>query len=117
SVPVSTITASTKDSAATTITATIPTPRKRIVFQEPGTTTTTTTTTTIISSQQPSHANVQDKGKVKMIELEKPMKKKELIRLDEEITSKLQDEFDEEVRLAREKAKKGKEANVALTEE
>ncbi|GKB36869.1 hypothetical protein Tco_0881811 [Tanacetum coccineum] len=40
-------------------------------------------------------------------------KKKDLIRLDEEIASKLQAEFDEEERLAREKD----EANVVLTEE
>ncbi|GKC60670.1 hypothetical protein Tco_1088268 [Tanacetum coccineum] len=85
SVPVSAVSASTKDSAATTITATIPTPRKGIVFQEPST---TTTTTTIISSQQLLQANVQDQGKGKM-----------------------------EVRLAREKAEKEQEANVALTEE
>ncbi|GJY14818.1 retrovirus-related pol polyprotein from transposon TNT 1-94 [Tanacetum coccineum] len=85
SVTVSTVSASTKDSAATTTTATIPTPRKGIVFQES--------------------------------EPEKPIKKKELIRLDEEIASKLQAEFDEEVRLAREKAEKEQEANVALTEE
>ncbi|GJT16826.1 hypothetical protein Tco_0875532 [Tanacetum coccineum] len=52
-----------------------------------------------------------------MVEPKKPMKKKELIRLDEEIASKLQAEFDEEVRLAREKAEKEQEANVALTEE
>ncbi|GJZ49957.1 hypothetical protein Tco_0604147 [Tanacetum coccineum] len=77
----------------------------------------TTTTKTTISSQQPSQENVQDKGKGKMVEPEKPMKKKELIRLDEEIASKLQAEFDEEVRLAREKAEKEQEANVALTEE
>ncbi|GJY15825.1 hypothetical protein Tco_0386247 [Tanacetum coccineum] len=38
-----------------------------------------------------------------MVEPEKPIKKKELIRLDEEIASKLQAEFDEEARLAREK--------------
>ncbi|GJV08864.1 hypothetical protein Tco_1346520 [Tanacetum coccineum] len=88
SVPVSTVTASTKDG-----------------------------TTKTISSQQLSQANVQDKGKGKMVEPEKPMKKKELIRLDEEISSKLQAEFDEEVRLAREKAEKEQEANVALTEE
>ncbi|GJS85651.1 hypothetical protein Tco_0752192 [Tanacetum coccineum] len=86
-VKISTVTASTKDSVATTTTAIIPTPRKGI-----------------------------DKGKEKMVEPEKPMKKK-LIRLDEEIASKLQAEFDEEVRLAREKAKKEQEANVALTEE
>ncbi|GKE81056.1 hypothetical protein Tco_1551056 [Tanacetum coccineum] len=34
--------------------------------------------------------NVQDKGKGKMVEPEKPIKKKELIRLNEEIASKLQ---------------------------
>ncbi|GKE36356.1 hypothetical protein Tco_1459761, partial [Tanacetum coccineum] len=85
SVPVSTVTPSTKDS----------------------------TTTTTISSQQPSHANVQDKGKGKVVEPEKSMKKKELIRLDEEIASKLQAEFDEDERLTREKD----EANVALTKE
>ncbi|GKD33291.1 hypothetical protein Tco_1248800, partial [Tanacetum coccineum] len=84
------------DSDATTTTAIIPTLRKGIVFQEPGTTTTTTTT---ISSQQPSQENVQDKGKGKMIEPEKPMKKKELIRLDEEIASKLQAEFDKEPKI------------------
>ncbi|GKD72331.1 hypothetical protein Tco_1330613 [Tanacetum coccineum] len=43
----------------------------------------------------------------------KYLKKKDLIRLDEEIASKLQAEFDEEERLAREKD----EVNIALTEE
>ncbi|GJS80128.1 hypothetical protein Tco_0730009, partial [Tanacetum coccineum] len=115
SVPVSVFSALTEDSAATTTTATILTPRKGIVFQEPST---TTTTTTIISSlAKASQANVQDKGKGKMVEPKKPIKKKELIRLDEEIASKLQAEFDEEVRLARERAEKEQEANVALTEE
>ncbi|GKC59731.1 hypothetical protein Tco_1087329 [Tanacetum coccineum] len=85
SVPVSVVSASTKDSAAITITATIPTPRKGIIFQE--------------LEEQPSHANVQDKGKGKMVEPEKPMKKKKLIRLDEEIASKLQAEFDEEAKI------------------
>ncbi|GJV22527.1 hypothetical protein Tco_1371547 [Tanacetum coccineum] len=105
-VPVSA--ANTKVSTATTTTITIPTPRKGIVIQGADTTTT-------ISSQQPSHANVQDKGKGKMVEEEpvKSMKKKDLIRLDKEIASKLQAEFDEEERLAIEK----EEANVALTEE
>ncbi|GJR14470.1 hypothetical protein Tco_0797122 [Tanacetum coccineum] len=81
---------------------------KGIVFQEPS-----TTTTTIISSQQS-----QDKGKGIMIEEPmKPMKKKHQISFDEEVTLKLQAEFDEEERLAREKAKKEKEANIALIEE
>ncbi|GJX27355.1 hypothetical protein Tco_0233651 [Tanacetum coccineum] len=46
----------------------------------------------------------------------KPVKKKDLIRLDEEAALKLQAEFDEEERLAREKAEKEKEANIALIE-
>ncbi|GJT71435.1 hypothetical protein Tco_1030721 [Tanacetum coccineum] len=82
---------------------------KGIVFQEPGKSTTTTT----ISSQQS-----QDKGKGIMIEEPvKPMKKKDQISFDEETALKLQAEFDEEERLAREKAEKEKEANIALIEE
>ncbi|GJT28381.1 hypothetical protein Tco_0908656 [Tanacetum coccineum] len=81
---------------------------KGIVFQEPGKSTTTT-----ISLQQSL-----DKGKGIMIEEPvKPMKKKDLIRLDEEVALKLQAEFDEEERLARKKAEKEKEANIALIEE
>ncbi|GKA57426.1 hypothetical protein Tco_0756614 [Tanacetum coccineum] len=74
SVPVSAVSASTKVSAATTTTATIPTPRKGIVITELGTPTTTI-------SSQPS----QDKGKGIMVEEPvKPMKKKVQIMLDEE---------------------------------
>ncbi|GKF29709.1 hypothetical protein Tco_0096051, partial [Tanacetum coccineum] len=77
---------------------------KGIVFQEPCKSTTTST----ISSQQS-----QEKGKGIMIEEPiKPMKKKDQISFDEETALKLQDEFDEEERLAREKAKKEKEANI-----
>ncbi|GJT12201.1 hypothetical protein Tco_0859243 [Tanacetum coccineum] len=47
----------------------------------------------------------------------KSMKKKHQISFDEEVSLKLQAEFDEEERLAREKAEKEKEANIALTEE
>ncbi|GKD86772.1 hypothetical protein Tco_1357926, partial [Tanacetum coccineum] len=79
---------------------------KGVVIREPSTTTT-------ISSLQS-----QDKGKGIMVEEPvKTMKKKDLIRLDEEIASKLQAKFDEEERLAREKDKKEQEANVALIEE
>ncbi|GKA13015.1 hypothetical protein Tco_0692561 [Tanacetum coccineum] len=107
SVPVSA--ASTKVSAATTITtAIIPTLRKGIVITELGTSTTTTTI-----SLQPSQEKVKDKGKGILVEEPVKPKKKDLIRLDEEIASKLQAEFDEEERLAREKD----EANVFLTEE
>nr|GEV41102.1 hypothetical protein [Tanacetum cinerariifolium] len=57
-----------------------------------------------------------DKGKGIMIEeLVKP-KKKDQIRLDEEAALKLQAEFDEEERLARGRAKKEQEANIALIE-
>ncbi|GKA64995.1 hypothetical protein Tco_0764702 [Tanacetum coccineum] len=56
----------------------------------------------------------EDKGKGIMVEeLVKTMKKKDLIRLDEETAKRLQVEFDEDERLAREKD----EANVALIEE
>ncbi|GKA85508.1 hypothetical protein Tco_0807162 [Tanacetum coccineum] len=84
---------------------------KGVVIQELGESTTTTITT--ISSQQS-----QDKGKGIMIEEPvKPMKKKDQISFDEEVALKLQAEFDEEERLAREKAEKEKEANIALIEE
>ncbi|GKE70504.1 hypothetical protein Tco_1528576 [Tanacetum coccineum] len=43
-----------------------------------------------------------------LIEPVEPMKKKDLIRLDKEVALKLQAEFDEEERLAREKAEKEK---------
>ncbi|GJV77789.1 hypothetical protein Tco_1509373 [Tanacetum coccineum] len=46
----------------------------------------------------------KDKGKAMMIELEKPLKKKDQIKFDEEEALRLQAEFDEEDRLAREKA-------------
>ncbi|GJU29698.1 hypothetical protein Tco_1173287 [Tanacetum coccineum] len=47
----------------------------------------------------------------------KPIKKKVQIMLNEEADLKLQDEFDKEERLVREKAEKEKEANIALIEE
>nr|GEU29731.1 hypothetical protein [Tanacetum cinerariifolium] len=66
--------------------------------EEPGKSTTTTTTTTI--SKQQSH----DKGKRIMVEEPMKPKKKDKIRLDEEAAKRLQAEFDEEERLAKEKA-------------
>ncbi|GKB84014.1 hypothetical protein Tco_0950909 [Tanacetum coccineum] len=60
--------------------------------------------------------SVKPKDKGKGIMVEKPvktMKKKDLIRLDEETAKRLQADFDEDERLAREKD----EANVALIEE
>nr|GEV73352.1 hypothetical protein [Tanacetum cinerariifolium] len=75
---------------------------KGIVFQEP------CKSTTIISSQ--------DNGKRIMIEEPVKPKKKDQIRLDEEVAKKLQAEFDDEKRLAREKAEKKERANIALIE-
>ncbi|GKB13753.1 hypothetical protein Tco_0847676 [Tanacetum coccineum] len=72
----------------------------------------TTTKSSQLSSQQS-----QDKGKGIMVEEPvKTMKKKDLIRLDEETAKRLQAKFDEEERLAREKAEKEQEANIALIE-
>ncbi|GKC22645.1 hypothetical protein Tco_1024795 [Tanacetum coccineum] len=52
-----------------------------------------------------------------MVEPKKPTKKKDQIRLDEELAFRLQSKEEEEARLAREKAEKEQEANVALIEE
>nr|GEX01595.1 retrovirus-related Pol polyprotein from transposon TNT 1-94 [Tanacetum cinerariifolium] len=60
---------------------------------------------------------ITDKGKGITIEEPVKPKKKDQIRLDEEAALKLQAAFNEEERLAREKAKKVKEANIALIEE
>ncbi|GJT28487.1 hypothetical protein Tco_0908762 [Tanacetum coccineum] len=83
--------------------------KKGVVIQELGESTTT------ISSQL-SLPQSQDKGKWILIELVKPMNKKDLIRLDEETALNLQAGFDQEERLAREKAEKEEEANIALIE-
>nr|GEW49961.1 copia protein [Tanacetum cinerariifolium] len=82
---------------------------KRIVFHELEES--TTTTTTIIPKSKS-----QDKGKAIMIEEPVKLKKKDQIMLDEEVALKLQAEFDKEQRLAREKAHKEEEANIALIE-
>nr|GEW95300.1 hypothetical protein [Tanacetum cinerariifolium] len=82
---------------------------KRIVLQEPSE---SPTTTTIIPKQKS-----QDKGKGIMVVESVKLKKKDQIRLDEEASLKLQTKFDgEEQRLARERAEKELEANIALIE-
>ncbi|GKE36550.1 hypothetical protein Tco_1459955, partial [Tanacetum coccineum] len=109
--------------------------------QEPGTITTTTTATTLtaastrpkvkglviheeeqattptVSSQQPSQVKVQDKDKAIMVEEPVKPKKKVQIMLYKEDAKKLQDAFDGEEILARERYQKEQEANVALTKE
>ncbi|GJX81507.1 hypothetical protein Tco_0330988 [Tanacetum coccineum] len=122
---VSAASAATTVSAATTTTATIKTvdditlaqaleemkstkPKKKgVVIQELGESTTT------ISSQLSSQQS-QEKGKGILIEPVKPMNKKNQIRLDEETALNLQAEFDEEERLAREKAEKRKRSQYCL---
>ncbi|GJT10366.1 hypothetical protein Tco_0857408 [Tanacetum coccineum] len=78
---------------------------KGVVIQELGNSTTT------ISSQQSLC-----KGKGILLEHVKPMNKKDQIRLDEETALNLQAAFDEEEILAREKAEKVEEANIAFIE-
>ncbi|GKA59222.1 hypothetical protein Tco_0758535 [Tanacetum coccineum] len=83
---------------------------KWVVMQEPSESTPT------ISLQPPSQVKGQgskDKGKAKMIEPEKPLKKKDQIKFDEEEALRLQAKFDEEDMLAREKAQQVEEANIA----
>ncbi|GKA87023.1 hypothetical protein Tco_0808734 [Tanacetum coccineum] len=98
----------TKTTVATTVTPASTRPRaKGIVFhnQEQA-----SIPTPIVSSPQPS----QDKGKGKMVK-EEPVKKfskKDQLKLDEEFAFKLQAEEEEE-RLAREKAQKVQEDNIA----
>nr|GEY04718.1 hypothetical protein [Tanacetum cinerariifolium] len=91
--------------AASIATSTSKPKEKRIVMQEPSEA--TTTTTTIISSIKSKY-----KGKSIMVEPEMPIKKKDQISLDEELALKLQAEEEEE-RLAREKAQRIKEVNIA----
>ncbi|GJW97670.1 hypothetical protein Tco_0179478 [Tanacetum coccineum] len=97
--------------AATTITAASTRPKaKELVIHEQEQ---APTSTPIVSSQQPSQVKVQDKGKGIMVEEPLKMKKKDQVSFDEQEAIRLQAEFDEEDRLAREKD----EANVALIEE
>ncbi|GJS35954.1 hypothetical protein Tco_0534336 [Tanacetum coccineum] len=93
--------------AATTITAASTRPRAKgiiILKQEQAPTPT-------FSSQQPSQ--VKDKGKGKMVEPKKPVKRLEQIRLDEELAFKLQAREEKEERLAREKVQQVEEVNIA----
>nr|GFA46203.1 hypothetical protein [Tanacetum cinerariifolium] len=83
---------------------------KRIVLQELSES--TTTTTTIITLKKS-----QDKGKAIMIEEPVKAKKKVQIMIDKETAKSLQDKFDEEEIIEREKAEKELEANIALIEE
>ncbi|GJT26359.1 hypothetical protein Tco_0906634 [Tanacetum coccineum] len=83
---------------------------KGVVMQKPSESTPT------ISLQLPSHVKGQGskvKGKAKVIDPEKPLKKKDQIKFDEKEAFRLQAKFDEEDRLAKEKAELVEEANIA----
>nr|GEY26624.1 hypothetical protein [Tanacetum cinerariifolium] len=83
---------------------------KGIVMQEPSETP-TPTPTPIVSSQQP--LKVHDKGKGIMVEEPLKMKKKDQISFNKQEAQRLQAEFDEEKRLAREK-NKANNANIVF---
>ncbi|GJU15662.1 putative ribonuclease H-like domain-containing protein [Tanacetum coccineum] len=102
---VSAASAATTVSAATTTTATITTVDDITLAQA----------LEEMKSTKPKQKGVviQELGKGILM---KPVKKKDQILLDEETALNLQAEFDEEERLAREKAEKEQEANIALIE-
>ncbi|GKD79297.1 hypothetical protein Tco_1341918 [Tanacetum coccineum] len=87
--------------AATTTTTAVTRPKARgVIVQELSEFTTTT-------SRPPQLPQAKNKDKAKMIEPEKPLKKKDKILIDEEIAQRLQEELqaelEEEERLARQK--------------
>ncbi|GJX45315.1 hypothetical protein Tco_0261991 [Tanacetum coccineum] len=98
-IDVAQVSAATTVSTATTTTATIKTVDDITLAQA----------LKEMKSTKPKKKGIE-KGKGVLIEPVKPMKKKDLIRLDEETALNLQAEFDEEERLAREKAEKEEEA-------
>ncbi|GKF28575.1 hypothetical protein Tco_0094917 [Tanacetum coccineum] len=81
---------------------------KGIALRDPG-----ESTTTIFSQQLHDKGLSHDIGKRILVEPEKPLKKKDQIKLDEEIALKLQAEIDEEERIARAEEEKINEANNA----
>ncbi|GKA26212.1 hypothetical protein Tco_0712321 [Tanacetum coccineum] len=94
--------------AATTTTTAITKPNARgVIVQEPSEFTTTT------SPSQPSQLpQAKDKGKAKIVEPEKPLKKKDRIMFDKEVAQKLQVQLDtkleEEENLARQREEDAK---------
>ncbi|GKE91252.1 hypothetical protein Tco_1572347, partial [Tanacetum coccineum] len=81
---------------------------KGIAFKEP-----CESTTTIFSQQLKDKGLSQDKGKGILVEPEKPLKKKDQLKFDEEIALKLQAKIDEEERIDRAEEENIDEANMA----
>nr|GEZ99051.1 hypothetical protein [Tanacetum cinerariifolium] len=78
--------------------------------------------TGLVQAHKPTVSSSVDKGKAKMIESKKPLKKKNQIALDEEVARKLETEIraemEEEERIAREKDEANRAKNqIALDEE
>nr|GEW90014.1 hypothetical protein [Tanacetum cinerariifolium] len=101
-----------KPKALTTAVSTRP-KEKGIIMQEPSE---TPSPKPIVSSQQPSQ--LKDKGKAKMVELERPLKRKEQIMMDEQIArdleAQMQADLEVEQRIAKQKED---EANIAMVAE
>ncbi|GJZ22233.1 hypothetical protein Tco_0559272 [Tanacetum coccineum] len=80
---------------------------EKIKAAKPKAVTTAATTTTTAVTRPKARGVAKDKGKAKMIEPGKPLKKKDQILVDEEIAQRLQEELqaelEEEERLARQK--------------
>nr|GEW39262.1 hypothetical protein [Tanacetum cinerariifolium] len=76
----------------------------------------TAATTVTITTKEITLAQAPEALKTLKPKAKGAKKKKDQIRLDEEAAKKLQATFDEKERLAREKAKKEQEANIALIE-
>nr|GEW93956.1 retrovirus-related Pol polyprotein from transposon TNT 1-94 [Tanacetum cinerariifolium] len=92
--------------AATTVTTAITTPRaKGIIFHEQ------------VQAHIPTVSSSKDKGKAKMIESEKPLKKKDQIALDEVVARKLEAEMKAKMEKEERIARETDEANKAVTEE
>ncbi|GJZ15718.1 hypothetical protein Tco_0551395 [Tanacetum coccineum] len=83
---------------------------KGVVMQGPSE---STITISLQLSSQVKGQGLKDKGKPKMIEPDKPLKKKYQIKFDEEEDLRLQTKFDEEDRLTREKAQQVEKDNIA----
>ncbi|GJY67481.1 hypothetical protein Tco_0469719 [Tanacetum coccineum] len=77
------------------------------------TTAATTTTTTV--TRPKARGVAKDKGKAKMVEPEKPLKKKDQILIDEEITQRLQEELQAELE-EEERSARQKEEDANITE-
>ncbi|GJR22517.1 hypothetical protein Tco_0971044 [Tanacetum coccineum] len=103
----------------TTVSAPVTTAGVSVSTAEPSTPLTTTITTPIededltIAKTIMKMKSEKSKGKEKMVEPEKPKKKKDQIEYDDDVAQRLQEELDEEARLEKErKEKASKTANI-----